>query len=302
MGTLFSTGKLLLTSEYVVLDGALSLAVPTKVGQDLIFEEVNDGNSTIIWEGFHENKPWLKIKFNYKNWQILETDLPESANFILKVLQLVQQFSSTKFQESTSYHFKTNLQFPANFGLGSSSTLMNNLANWANIDAFVLNDSILGGSGYDVAVAQERSAILFKKEKNESRFIERIEFKPNFCEDLIFIHLNKKQNSREGIALYKSKTRSEILLDRFSEITKKVIFAKTLEEFSLLMILHERLLSEFLDILTAKEKYFQDCPVFIKSLGAWGGDFILSAKFVGYEKYFKSKGFPTIIEWIDLID
>ena len=292
----------MLTSEYFAVDGALVLAVPTKLGQEFFFEEKQDDKSIVFWEAYHQNKLWLKAVIDYKNWQIIETNIIESAEFILKVLKNVQSLSEIQLKSTHTYHLKTNLQFPPDFGLGSSSTLMNNLANWANIDAFVLNDSILGGSGYDVAVAQERSAILFKKEKNESRFIERIEFKPNFCEDLIFIHLNKKQNSREGIALYKSKTRSEILLDRFSEITKKVIFAKTLEEFSLLMILHERLLSEFLDILTAKEKYFQDCPVFIKSLGAWGGDFILSAKFVGYEKYFKSKGFPTIIEWIDLID
>ena len=36
-GTLFSPGKLLLTSEYVVLDGALALAVPTQWGQEFFF-------------------------------------------------------------------------------------------------------------------------------------------------------------------------------------------------------------------------------------------------------------------------
>ena len=39
MGTLFSPGKLLLTSEYVVLDGALALAIPTKYGQDFLDNE-----------------------------------------------------------------------------------------------------------------------------------------------------------------------------------------------------------------------------------------------------------------------
>lgn len=34
MGKLFSPGKLLLTSEYVVLDGALALSVPTLAGQE----------------------------------------------------------------------------------------------------------------------------------------------------------------------------------------------------------------------------------------------------------------------------
>ena len=41
MSTIFSPGKLLLTSEYVVLDGALALAVPTKWGQEFFFDEIN---------------------------------------------------------------------------------------------------------------------------------------------------------------------------------------------------------------------------------------------------------------------
>ena len=47
-GNFFSPGKLLLTSEYVVLDGALALALPTKLGQDFFSEEINEKDFTII--------------------------------------------------------------------------------------------------------------------------------------------------------------------------------------------------------------------------------------------------------------
>lgn len=302
MGTLFSPGKLLLTSEYLVLDGALALAIPTKVGQNLIFDEVEDENSIIIWEAFHQDKPWLYIKINYENWEILETNLPKEAAFILNVLKIVQQLSNSKFNSNSSYHLRTNLQFPANFGLGSSSTLMNNLANWAEIDAFVLNDHCLGGSGYDIAIAKVNTPILFHIKKNLKREFEVIDFNPDFQDELIFVHLNQKQDSREGISLYKSKIKSETLINQFSNITQEVFSANNLEDFSSLMILHEQLLSNFLEIPTTKEKFFQDCPVFIKSLGAWGGDFILTAKFSGFENYFKTKGFPTIFNWKDLIN
>ena len=201
MGTLFSPGKLLLTSEYVVLDGALALAIPTKVGQDLIFQEFDDEQSIILWEGFHQNKPWLHVKIDYKSWTILEANLEESANFLLKVLQAVQNLSNSKFQSKTSYYLRTNLQFPANYGLGSSSTLMNNLANWANVDAFILNDLSLGGSGYDIAVAQENSAILFCRNSEDKRIVEKVKYKPAFYDDLIFVHLNQKQNSRRYFPL-----------------------------------------------------------------------------------------------------
>ena len=43
-----SNGKLLLTGEYVVLDGALSLAVPTKFGQSMHVENIDQPK--IIWK------------------------------------------------------------------------------------------------------------------------------------------------------------------------------------------------------------------------------------------------------------
>ena len=95
---IFSPGKLLITSEYFVLDGALALAVPTRLGQDFYSEEEKDGASMVFWEALHENKPWLSIQLDYKNWEIVQTNLPESAAFILKVLQNVQKLSTEKLQ------------------------------------------------------------------------------------------------------------------------------------------------------------------------------------------------------------
>ena len=299
-GKIFSPGKLLLTSEYVVLDGALALAVPTKWGQEFFFDETEDGRSQIYWEAHHQDQFWLEAQINYKTWEIIRCNLQQPAEFIVKVLQHVQQLSSTKFTSNSSYRLKTNLQFPADYGLGSSSTLMNNLAEWAAIDAFELNELSLGGSGYDVAVAKEQSAILYRNSGNE-RAIEAVKFNPSFKDELIFIHLNQKQDSREGINLYRSKTKSPDLIEAFSWLTREVQQCEDLEKFSQFMEVHERKLSEFLGIPTAKERYFANCPVFVKSLGAWGGDFVMSSKFPGFEAYFSGKGFDTIFSWNDLI-
>lgn len=295
---IFSPGKLLITSEYFVLDGALALAVPTRLGQDFYWEETEDYKSLVLWEALHEGKPWLSIKINYKNWEILETNLPENAAFILKVLQNVQQYSTVRFQKNSSYHIKTNLQFPGNFGLGSSSTLMNNLAEFAKIDAFILNEFSLGGSGYDIAVAQKKSAILYQ---NQPRKVLQIEFNPPFLDDLILIHLNQKQDSREGINAFRTREKSLSLRDEFTKITEEVLKCNTLEEFSALMSLHESKLSNYLGIGTVKEKYFKDCPVFVKSLGAWGGDFVLSTKFGDFKNYFFEKGYTQIFDYKELV-
>ncbi|RNA60746.1 30S ribosomal protein S6 [Chryseobacterium nematophagum] len=299
MGEIFSPGKLMLTSEYFAIDGALVLAVPTQLGQEFFFEEKDDEQSLIFWDAYHQNKLWLKAVIDYKNWQILETNISLSAEFILKTLKNVQTLSTLKFKKKITYRLKTNLQFPADFGLGSSSTLMNNLAKWAEIDPFYLNEISLGGSGYDIAVAKEKSAVLFQN-KPELTY-EKINFTPSFKNDLIFIHLNQKQDSREGIRLYKSKKKSQQLINEFSNLTKNILLCNDLFEFSQLMLFHEQKISNFLEIPMVKELFFPDCPVFVKSLGAWGGDFVLSSKFDGYQDYFWGKGFSTIFEWNDLI-
>lgn len=300
MSVIFSPGKLMLTSEYFAIDGALVLAVPTKPGQEFFFEEKEDGKSLIFWEAYHQNTLWLTAVIDYKSWQILETNILSSAEFILKTLKTVQQLSEIRFKNNNTFYLKTNLQFPADYGLGSSSTLMNNLAEWAEINPFQLNSISLGGSGYDIAVAKEKSAVLFRS-KPEVAY-EKVNFSPVFKNELIFIHLNQKQDSREGISFYKSKIKSQKLVDEFSEITKKVLLCSELENFSSLMVIHEQKISDFLEIPTVKEKFFADCPVFVKSLGAWGGDFVMSTKFDGYKDYFWGKGFKTVFEWSDIIN
>lgn len=60
-------------------------------------------------------------------------------------------------------------------------------------------------------------------------------------------------------------------------------------------------MSNFLKISTVKEKYFKNAPSFFKSLGAWGGDFILTTKFCDYENYFLHNGFPNFFSYDELI-
>jgi len=52
---------------------------------------------------------------------------------------------------------------------------------------------------------------------------------------------------------------------------------------------------------TVQEIYFSDYFGQTKSLGAWGGDFILATGNEDTSKYFKEKGFQTVIPYQDLI-
>jgi len=58
----YSHGKLLLTGEYLVLDGAQALAIPTQKGQWLFIEETNAEG--IHWQSFDENgNCWFETNF-----------------------------------------------------------------------------------------------------------------------------------------------------------------------------------------------------------------------------------------------
>ena len=55
---------------------------------------------------------------------------------------------------------ETQLEFPREWGLGSSSTLISNLGLWAETDPYDLLSATLGGSGYDIAAARSESPFL----------------------------------------------------------------------------------------------------------------------------------------------
>ena len=57
MKSFYSNGKLLLTGEYAVLDGAKSLAIPVKYGQSLTAVETK--TKTISWKSLDERDKCL---------------------------------------------------------------------------------------------------------------------------------------------------------------------------------------------------------------------------------------------------
>ena len=72
-------------------------------------------------------------------------------------------------------------------------------------------------------------------------------------------------------------------------------------EFESLITLHEDYISQIIKQKPIKELLFNDFKGCIKSLGAWGGDFILVTSLEDPSVYFKNKGFNTIIPFSNLI-
>ena len=87
MNRFYSNGKLLVTGEYLVLDGALSLAVPTQFGQTLKAEPIDE--KKIIWESIDDKgNVWFKDEFNIRDKIFLFT-----RNLILLYLNFIFSFS-----------------------------------------------------------------------------------------------------------------------------------------------------------------------------------------------------------------
>jgi hypothetical protein len=60
--TFYSHGKLLLTADYVVLDTADALGLPTKFGQKLEVETTAEA-STVNWKSYlHNQEIWLNFQ------------------------------------------------------------------------------------------------------------------------------------------------------------------------------------------------------------------------------------------------
>ncbi|WP_185882491.1 GYDIA family GHMP kinase [Blattabacterium cuenoti] len=305
----FSHGKLLLTGEYIILYGASSIALPTKQGQSLtvLYKRNIDYKSYLYWSSVtHHNKYWFQGIFSIPNIGICYSNHRQIAihlrNYILQFKSIQKHFLQ---QPCVTIYVKTKLDFPINWGLGSSSTLIKNIAEWASINDFwiLLKHKIQGiGSGYDIACSFYQQAIIFKLQHNIP-IITPIKFNPSFKKQLFFLYLNKKQNTVTGIKFFinKKKRISKLIIDHISYITNKILFCKTLKEFEKLLFQHEKIISDILEIPTVKEKFFPDYLGLVKSLGTWGGDFVLISFRSGMKKYFYKKGFNTIISFEKMI-
>ncbi len=308
MQTFYSPGKLLLTAEYVVLDGAQALAVPTIFGQHLMVETIDQPK--LVWKSLYKDETvWFEEAFllqelNAKSvFDCAQTDntLHQIKSRLLQILKAAKQLNPKFLSDTTGFKVTTLLEFPKNWGLGTSSTLINNIAQWAEVDAYKLLELTFGGSGYDIACAQHTKALTYQIE-NKLPKVNTISFKPSFSEHLYFVHLNKKQNSRDGIAHYKAnKFNLDETVTKINVLTSQFIDCDTVETFQDLIIEHETIIAKITKQTPVKELLFKDFNGCIKSLGAWGGDFILVASKTNPTDYFTTKGFETILKYDEMV-
>lgn len=296
----YSCGKFLITGEYFILDGAIGLALPTIYGQKLSIISISK-YPNIIWKSFDiKSNIWFKAIFKLPSLDILYNNDKKTAYFLHKILISANNLKKNFFNKKIGFLIKTHLEFPKNWGLGSSSTLITNISKWLKVDPYKLLWNCFSGSGYDIACAIHKRPILYSIVNKQPKII-FIDFNPPFKKYLYFLYLNKKQDTSIAIEYYRNNIYCKKQINIISNLTKEIIYCKNLYDFENIILYHEKLISNFLKIPTIKEKYFPDYTGVIKSLGAWGGDFILVTFRKEMKNYFLNKGINIIIPFNDII-
>lgn len=292
-------GKLMLTGEYFVLDGAVSLALPTVYGQRLEIE--TNRSESLHWSSIDKDGLcWLEVELPIS----LEADEVNDP-LVLKLLELLRgakKMNPVFLSQGARVTITSN--FDLQWGLGSSSTLVSLLAQWAQVDPYALQFECFGGSGYDIACATAQGPILYKKKPQPTS--KAVVFAPNFKEQLCFVYLGKKQNSREGIRHYRKMgagSRADVI-KTLNELTESVLQETSLEAFSALLQNHEQVVGDALQQRPVQAELFPDFSGVVKSLGAWGGDFVLAVSAMKPSDavaYFKGKGYPVVVPYSQMV-
>lgn len=299
--TFYSNGKLLLTGEYVVLDGAQALAVPTRFGQNFTVKQ--GVAQELKWTSFDSDKTiWFQDILTFS--EIINKSVSEKNDSVKNTLiEILHQaiIQNPTILDEQGFEIETHLTFPRNWGLGTSSTLINNIAKWFQIDAFELLAKSFGGSGYDIACAQTNSPIIYQLE-NEIPNFKTVSFNPTFKDHIYFVYLNQKKSSKSAITTYLTQRhKSPSICSKINTITQEIVQCSTLDTFAQLLIYHEILMSEVLETTTIKEQLFPDFEGVIKSLGAWGGDFIMVLSKENPKQYFIEKGYTVVLNYDEVI-
>tara|TARA_B100000925_G_C21993334_1_gene467764 strand:+ start:900 stop:1931 length:1032 start_codon:yes stop_codon:yes gene_type:complete len=303
----FGHGKLLISGEYVLLEGAQALALPTKPGQSMSVKYENSFNEPkLYWKSLdHLGNCWFQAEFELWNFDQTNGNSCEKVRFLQKLFRQLRVQNKHFLREEVSVHVETKLGFPRDWGLGSSSTLIYNLSQWAYVSPFELLFKTSLGSGYDVACAQSDGPILYKND-NEGPIYSPVVFNPSFKSNIHFIYLGKKQSTTDEISKFNSlkKNKSQQVIKEISEITNSLLQCENISDFMYLVNGHERILSDYLNRKCLKEDRFPNFNGSIKSLGAWGGDFAMAVTELSeteIKAYFKEQGHQFCLSYEDII-
>lgn len=303
----YGHGKLLLSGEYFVMDGAQALALPTTVGQSMKVKYRPSYQPTLNWKSFdHAGKLWFESDYEFWHFRPIKVQENNPTQAMLtQVLNAVRVQNPHFLRDDLDVMVETRIEFPLEWGLGSSSTFLYNIAQWGYVSPFELLKKTIGGSGYDIACAQAMGPIVYHKFEGKPQW-ETASFKPEFSDSLYFLYLGQKQNSAREVLKYKERMipGKEEIVNNLSLLTREMLVAKELATFEKIVRTHEEIIARALGFEKIKDKQFSDFWGEVKSLGAWGGDFALVTSDrdpAATREYFENKGLTTLIPFGEIV-
>lgn len=304
MPEFYSRGKFLITGEYLVMKGVPALAVPLRKGQKLTVSPATVKNS-LLWESFFNGKLHFTCRLEMNPLRIVETSDQEVAERLLKILHLARQMNPEFLTQETSFHAVSEADFEPEWGLGSSSTLISNIAFWAGVDPFRLNAPVFNGSGYDIFCSRASGPIVYRLSGNKP-LARLVSFRPSFAEQIFFVYTGSKANTRSSLQMHLESVLSapQAVLDQIAGLADRFVSAQDLNEFEECMLVHEQLIGKILGKTPVKEERFPDFDGQIKSLGAWGGDFVMvtwKENFFSLHSYMRKKNAGPVFPFNELV-
>lgn len=262
----------MLTGEYLVLHGALGLAFPARRSQKL--QVIPHPQEGMHWRSKELGEAWFEARLSLPDLQLIHSSDSNLGNKLRDLLHSIRKYQPDFLREKKGMLVETDLDFPRNWGLGTSSTLLWLMSDWAGIDPYALLVDTFGGSGYDIACASRDKPLLFQNDKGKIR-VEEVSFSPPYLENLYLGFSGKKQHSGNEVRRFLEMAPPTAgLIEKISDISRQVLQAKDLSSFIALLSEHEDRMSILLGMPPARED-FAGFPGLVKSLGAWGGDFLL---------------------------
>ena len=94
------------------------------------------------------------------------------------------------------------------------------------------------------------------------------------------------------------------IVTEVTQLTREMISAGDIVTFNKVIVNHENIIASALGYEKVKDTYFKDYWGEVKSLGAWGGDFVLVTTDRSHQEtraYFEEKGFTTLINYTEIV-
>ena len=303
MEPLYAHGKLLISAEYMVLHGSKALAVPLQLGQ-MLKRIRSDNERTFTWKAFDRSKLWFSVTIDPLHMKVLSTDDPPRAKYLCELFKACIEMMPSFQEDLFKWDVETHLEFSPEWGFGSSSTLTALLSEWAEVNPLDLHFMTSDGSGFDVACAIANGPIQYRLREGEPYYL-HVPFHPPFKDQLYFAWLGSKQPTATHLSNLAGKLQPGYQeIHRFSVLTEEMTTATELDHFRSLMEEHEELLSSLLGMKRVSEERFPDLQGSVKSLGAWGGDFVMIATSQVEDSlydYLYEQGIQIIFRYQDLV-